>query len=463
MSELTNELLVLSSLVQNESYARKVIPFLKDEYFHDPIEKRLIQLIIDYYRKYHIPPKRTDLSVSVQNDQKLNEQQTDDARQIVGQIYAAESAGSEDWLLETTEEFCKSKAVYNAIHEAIAIYQGDSKTLSKNAIPDLLKDAIAVTFDNRIGIDFYEDAGSRFDFYSEPENKIPFHLDILNAVTNGGVTRKTLQILIGGTHVGKSMCLIDLAAGYVRSGKNVLYISMEMREELIMQRFDANMLRVAVNDVASLGKDRYLNRIDVLRQKSYGNFKVKEFPPGAASSVHIRHVMDELRLKQGFVPDIVMVDYLQITASSRMKPGVVNSFYYFKSVAEELRALAVETDTAFWSASQFNRSGMDSSDAEMSDISESSGIAFTVDAAWGIFRTEELDAVGQLLWKQFKNRYANKSTRTRFVTGVDVDKQTLYEVDQQTDVLGGQQKQTDSGPKPTMSQKELKNRFMGME
>lgn len=461
MSELTNELLVLSSLVQNESYARKVVPFLKDEYFHDPIEKRILQLVLAYYEKYHQPPKRTDLSVSVQNDQKLNEQQTDEARAIVGQIFAADAAGSEDWLLQTTEDFCKDKAVYNAIHRSIAIYQGEDKHLSKNAIPDLVKDAIAVSFDNRVGIDFYDDAERRFDFYSLPENKIPFHLNILNEVTNGGCTRKTLQILIGGTHVGKSMCLIDLAAGYVRSGKNVLYISMEMREELIMQRFDANMLRVAVNDVASLGKDRFLNRIEILKQKSYGQFKVKEFPPGAASAIHIRHVMDEMKMKQGFEPDIVVVDYLQITASSRMKPGTVNSFYYFKSVAEELRALAVETDKVLWSASQFNRSGMDSSDAEMSDISESSGIAFTVDAAWGIFRTEELDSVGQLLWKQFKNRYANKATRTKFVTGVDVDKQTLYDVDQQQNHTNVTGKQGDD-KKPVMSQDQLKNRFMNM-
>lgn len=463
MSEMTNELLVLSSLVQNESYARKVIPFLKDEYFHDPIEKRLIQLIAEYYNKYHQAPKRTDLSVSVQNDDKLNEQQTNDARSLVGTLFTAEQAGNEEWLLSTTEEFCKSKAVYNAIHRSIAVYQGEDKHLSTNAIPDLLKEAIAVTFDNRIGMDFYDDAEVRFDFYSLPENKIPFHLTILNDVTNGGVTRKTLNIISAGTNVGKSLTMIDMAAGYVRNGYNVLYVSMEMREEAILQRFDANMLRVAVNDVASLGKERFLNRIEILRQKSYGKFKVKEFPPGAASSTHIRHVMDELVLKQGFVPDIVIVDYIQITASSRMKPGSVNSYFYYKSVAEELRAQAVETDTVFWTATQFNRGGMDASDANMSDISESAAIAFTCDGMWGVFRTEELDAVGQLLWKQLKSRYANKSTRTKFVTGVDIDKQTLFDVDQHDNHVGVTGQQPTAGQRPVMNQEQLKNRFTGME
>jgi archaellum biogenesis ATPase FlaH len=462
MSEVTNELLVLSSLVQNEEYARKVIPFLKDEYFGDKIEKRLLQLTVDYYAKYHMAPKRTDLLVSVQNDKKLNEQQTDEATAAVGMMYATETSGSQEFLLETTEKFCKDKAVFNAIQDSIAIYQGHDKTRNHNAIPDLLKDAIAVCFDNRIGIDFYDDAASRFDFYSLPESKLPFHLQILNDVTNGGVVRKTLNLISAGTNVGKSLTLIDLAAGYVRNGFNVLYVSLEMREELIMQRFDANMLRVAVNDVASLGKERFINRVEVLRQKSYGRFKVKEFPPGAASALNIQNVMDDLRLKQGFVPDIVMVDYIQITASAKMKPGSVNSYFYYKSVAEELRALGVENDCVVWSATQFNRGGMDASDANMSDISESTAIAFTADGMWAIFRTEELDAVGQLLWKQLKSRYANKSTRTKFVTGVDVDKQTLYDVDQHNDQLSGGGNQKGSAPVSTMSQGQLKNRFSGM-
>jgi len=460
MSELTNELLVLSSLVQNENYARKVLPFLKEEYFHDPIEKRLVQLVTEYYAKYQQPPRRTDLSVSVQNDPKLDEQQTDEARAVVGQMYAAEPAGNEEWLMETTEAFCKDKAIRNAIFKSIEVYQGDDKSITTNAIPDMLQRAIAVTFDNRIGMDFYDDAEQRFDFYTQPENKIPFHIQILNDVTNGGILRKTLNIITAGTNVGKSLCLIDLAAGYVRQGYNVLYISMEMREEMILQRFDANMLRVAVNDVASLGKERYLSRIETLRQKQYGKFKVKEFPPGSASDLNIKNTMDELKLKQGFIPDVVIVDYIQIVASSRTKSGAVNSYTYFKSVAEELRALAVVTDTAVWTASQFNRSGMDASDANMSDISESAAIAFTADGMWGVFRTEELDAVGQLLWKQLKSRYANKAQRTKFVTGVDVEKQTLFDVDQQ-DNHSGMTGVPPAGERPTMSAQQLKSRFSG--
>lgn len=232
------------------------------------------------------------------------------------------------------------------------------------------------------------------------------------------------------TNVGKTLGLIDLSAGYVRTGLNVLYISAEMREELIMKRFDANMLKVAVNDVASLGKERFMNRIEVLKQKSYGKFKVKEFPPGAVTAVHIRNVVDELKLKHNFVPDIIVVDYLQITGSYRVKFGSVGSYYYYKAVAEELRSLAVELDVAIWSAAQFNRGGMNATEVGMEDVAESVGIMFTVDGAWGLIRTDELDQVQQIQWKQLKSRYADKAVRTRFVTGVDVAKQTFYDVSQ---------------------------------
>lgn len=458
MSDITNEKLILSSLVQNEQYARKVIPFLKDEYFEDLLEKRLFEIITGYVEKYNGLPNKTDLSINIRNDSKLNEEQTDEALSLAAELFDIEPANNQEWLVTTTESFCQDKAVYNAIHQAIAIYQGEDKQLTPHAIPDLLKNAIAVCFDSKVGIDFFDDAESRFDFYATPESKIPFHLNILNEVTCGGVTPKTLNLLVAGVNVGKTLGLIDLAAGYMRDGKNVLYISMEMREEMIMQRVDANMLKVPVNDVASLGKERFMNRIEVLKQKSYGKLKVKEFPPGMASAVHIRHVVDELKLKQGFVPDIIMVDYLQIAASSRMKYGQVGSYYYYKSVAEELRALAVELNVVIWSAAQFNRGGMNATEVGMEDIAESTGIAMTADGMWGLIRTDELDAVGQIMWKQLKSRYANKAVRTRFVTGVDVEKQCFYDVDQNAQPELSQPEQA----KP-MTGQQLKERFLGMQ
>jgi len=459
MSEdITNERLILSSLVQNESYARKVIPFLKEEYFEDLIERRVFELITQYIGKYSTVPSKTDLAVNIRNDEKLNEGQTADALVISNELFQIEPSSNQDWLVSTTESFCQDKAVYNAIHQAIAIYQGEDKQLTPHAIPDLLKNAIAVCFDSKVGIDFFDDAETRFDFYATPENKIPFHLNILNEVTCGGITPKTLNLLVAGVNVGKTLGLIDLAAGYMRDGKNVLYISMEMREEMIMQRVDANMLKVPVNDVASLGKERFMNRIEILKQKSYGKLKVKEFPPGMASSVHIRHVVDELKLKQKFSPDVIMVDYLQIAASSRMKYGQVGSYYYYKSVAEELRALAVELDVVIWSAAQFNRGGMNASEVGMEDIAESTGIAMTADGMWGLIRTEELDEVGQIMWKQLKSRYANKAVKTRFVTGVDVEKQCFYDVDQDS-----QPKLTQPEQVKPMTGQQLKERFLGMQ
>lgn len=428
--DISNEFVILSSLVHDEEYARKVLVHIQEEYFQDEIQRTIFTTVRDYIQKYQTRPSKIEIGVSLRNDVSLNEGQTEAACGSLEEVFEIYPQRSEQWLMETTESWCKNQAIYNAINKSICIYQGEDQTTTTNAIPDMLKKAISVCFDNRVGLDFYNDAAQRFDFYTNPENKLPFHLDILNEVTDGGVTRKTLNLLVAGTNVGKTLGLIDLSAGYVRNGLNVLYFSAEMREELIMKRFDANMMKVAVNDVASLGKDRFLNRIDVLKQKSYGQFKVKEFPPGAITDVHMRNVVDELKLKHNFTPDIIVVDYLQITGSSRVKYGSTGSYYYYKAVAEELRSLAVELDVAMWSAAQFNRGGMNASEVGMEDVAESVGIMFTVDGAWGLIRSDELDQVNQIQWKQLKSRYAEKSVRTRFVTGVDVGKQTFYDVDQ---------------------------------
>lgn len=454
--EISNEFVILSSLAHDEEYARKTLVHIKEEYFQDETQRAIFATIRDYIQKYQTKPSKIEVGVSLRNNTTLNEGQTDAACAALAEVFEIYPGRSNEWLMETTENWCKNQAIYNAIHKSISIYQGEDQSLATTAIPDLLKDAIGVCFDNHVGLDFYDDVDRRFEYYTNPENKIPFHLDILNEVTDGGVTKKTLNLLVAGTNVGKTLGLIDLSAGYVRNGLNVLYISAEMREELIMKRFDANMLKVAVNDVASLGKERFTNRIEVLKQKAYGKFKVKEFPPGAVTSVHIRNVVDELKLKHGFVPDVIVVDYLQITGSYRVKFGAVGSYYYYKAVAEELRGLAIELDVAIWSAAQFNRAGMNATEVGMEDVAESVGIMFTVDGAWGLIRTDELDQVNQIQWKQLKSRYADKAVRTRFVTGVDVGKQTFYDVSQS-------QQDEVSNPEsaPRVSQAELKGRFAG--
>lgn len=455
MSDVTNEQLILSSLARNETYARAVAPFLKDDYFDDPIERRLFEHIIQYLHQYNAVPSKTDLIINLRNDDKLDETKTDRAIAEVNELWTVTLSTNMEWLIKTSEAFCKDKAVYNAIHKAIAIYQGEDKQLTSHAIPDILKDAIGLCFESKVGIDYFDDAASRFDFYATPENKIAFGLNIMNDVTCGGVGRKTLNLWVAGVNVGKTMALISTANDYVRQGYNVLYFSLEMREEMMMQRADANMMKVAVNDVVSLGKERFLNRIEMLKQKSYGRLKIKEFPPGMATVAHFRHVVDELRMKQGFVPDVIIVDYLQITGSARMKYGQVGSYYYYKSVAEELRAMAVELDVVVWTAAQFNRGGMSASEVGMEDIAESTGIAQTADGMWALIRTDELDQIGQLLCKQLKSRYANKAVKTRFTIGVDIEKQTLYDVEQQPDL-------TSPETTKTMSDTDLKNKFLSL-
>jgi len=455
---ISNERLILSSLVKNERYMRAVFPFLRSEFFRDSAEKRVFELVGDYLSKYNSCPNKSSLSILVTNDMSLNEKQTTEAADIVEDIFDIIPPSNEEFLITTTEEWCQNQAVHNAIDTAISIYQGENDKLSVNVIPDLLKEAIGMSFDVKVGMDFDDDALIRWEFYTTPENKIPFDIDVLNEVTCGGVTRKTLNVLTAGVNVGKTMSLIHLAAAYKKLGLNVLYFSLEMREEMIMQRMDANILKIAVNDIVSLGQERYINRIETLKLKTHGKLKVKEFPPGTASAAHFRHTINELRLKQNFVPDVIIIDYLTICASSRMKYGVQGSYFYYKAVAEELRALAVETNTVMWTAAQFNRGGMAATEVGMEDLAESVGIAQTVDGMWAIIRTDELDQVGQLMVKQLKSRYANKAVKTRFTIGVDIDKQTLFDVtqSQQTDIIQPEQLRAPS-------QSELKNRFMGMK
>lgn len=425
MSDVTNERLVLSALIKNEEYLRKFLPFVKEEYFEDQSEARLFKLIHEYAGKYNEVPDSSTLLVQAKNDLSLSEMQSDDLLETIKDVVSIIPTKNMDFLKQTTQDWVQQRAVYNAIQQSISIYRGEEKKITIAAVPDILAKAISISFETQIGQDYIDDAGLRYDFYTNPESKVPFRIDTFNEITCNGLTRKTLNLFVAGTNVGKSLALVSLAADYIRDGLNVLYISCEMREEVVFQRVDANILQIAVNDIPNIPREKFIDRIESLRQKSYGTLKVKEFPPTSASVLNIRQTLDEMKMKQGFVPDVIIVDYLQILASYRL-PYSVGSYYFFKSVAEELRAMAVETNTVVWSAAQFNRANMSATDVGMDGIAESAGIAHTADGMWALIRTEELDAVGQLAVTQLKSRYANKAVKNRFTIGVNIELQSLY-------------------------------------
>lgn len=431
MTEATSERLVLSALVKNADYMKKVIPFLKPEYFAEPTERRVFELSQNYITKFNEAPNKVALTLTARSDEKMGEKETTNAIDIVNDIFDIVPPNNEAWLLDTTEQWCRDRAIHIALERAIAIQTGEGKKgETPHMIPNILSEALAVCFDTRIGMDLQDDAEQRWDYYTNPIHKIPFDLDIFNEVTDGGIPRKTLNLLVAGVNVGKSMGLIHLACMYLRQGLNVLYVSNEMKEEEVFKRIDANLLKVNMKDVAHLGKETFLSRIQGIKNKTQGRLKVKEYSAGASSTAHYRNLLNELALKQDFTPDIIIVDYLGITASANVRQGAVNSYEYFKHVAMELRALASDTNTILWTAAQFNRGGMKNQDADMEDLAESKAIADTADGMWGLNRSEALDALGQILVKQMKSRYNDKSQRQRFTIGVDVFKQFFFDVEQ---------------------------------
>lgn len=430
MSDISDELVILSALVKHEEFTRKVMPFIKEEYFADESHKRFFSKVFDFVSKYNQLPDKSTLTVETRNDLQISEGQADRLHETISEVYSVNPSSNLEWLNSMAERFCQDRAVYNAIQQSVSIYQGEAeKGQTIAAIPDILAKAISVSFDRKIGLDYFDSAEERFDFYANPESRVPFRMTSFNDVTCGGVIRKTLNLLVAGVNVGKTLGLVSLSADYIRNGLNVLYISGEMREEMILNRLDANILETKVNDIVNLGKDRFVNRIHGLREKSYGRFIVKEFAPGQATALSIKNTLDELKMKKNFIPDVIICDYLQIMGSYRMAYGSQGSYYYYKAVAEELRALAVESNTVLWTAAQFNRGGMSSSDVEMSDIAESTGIAQTADGMWALIRTEELDQLSQLLVKQLKSRYANRAVKMKFCIGVNIDTQTLFDLD----------------------------------
>jgi len=422
------ETLILSNLINDENYLRKVIPFLKDEYFLDWNEKTVFEHIQKFVNAYNAPPTRDALLISLQNDKNMTEDNFTYTSEVVSLL--TEKERNTEWLLTETEKFCRDKALYNAVIKSIHIIDGEDVVHTKDAIPSLLQEALGVCFDSSIGHDYLENSESRFDFYHRQEEKIPFDLDLFNKITKGGLSKKTLNIALAGTGVGKSLFMCHVAAGCMSQGKNVLYITMEMAEERIAERIDANLMNITMDDLKNLPEQIFSDRIRKIKNKTEGKLIIKEYPTASAHSGHFRALLNELKLKREFMPDIIFIDYLNICASSRFKmSGSVNSYTYIKGIAEELRGLAQEFNVPIVSATQTTRSGFGNSDLELTDTSESFGLPATADLMFGLITNEELEKLGQIMVKQLKNRYNEISTNRRFVIGVDRSKMKLFDLD----------------------------------
>jgi archaellum biogenesis ATPase FlaH len=419
-----------------------VLPFLKEDYFPTITDRLLLVKIKEYMDQYNTTPSKEALYIELENTDQLSEADYSNTVAQVEQLKKDDDV-NEEWLVDKTEQFCQEKAVYNAIMESIHIIDGKSKSKTKQAIPQVLSEALAVSFDNSIGHDFIEDYQQRYDFYHHKEERIPFDLDYMNRITKGGLPRKSLNIILAGTGVGKSLAMCHFAAGNMMQGKNVLYITMEMAEEKIAERIDANLLNVRVDDLINLDRGTYDKKISNLRERTPGRLIIKEYPTASAHSGHFRHLINELRIKRNFAPDIIYIDYLNICSSSRTKAigGSINSYTYIKAIAEELRGLAVEKNVPIVSATQTTRSGFSNSDVGLEDTSESFGLPATADFMFAIMNSDEMEQLNQLMVKQLKNRYNDPTLYKRFVVGVDRAKMRLYDVEQ-----NAQQDIVDNGP-----------------
>ena len=424
----TIERTALSNLVSNEEYCRKVLPFIKPDYFSVKEERIVFEEITNFVDKYRKMPTKISLEIEVEGRKDLNETEHQKIVDIIKTLDATDV--DMEWLLDTTEKFCKDKAIYNAIVDGISIIDGKDKNRGADAIPSLLTDALAVSFDNAVGHDYFGDSDARFDFYHKVEERIPFDLEFFNRITKGGLPQKTLNIALAGTGVGKSLFMCHTAANCLSQGKNVLYITLEMAEERIAERIDANLMNVSMEDLHDLPKTMFSDKIKRIQDKTNGTLIVKEYPTASAHSAHFRGLIKELSIKKSFKPDMIFVDYLNICASSRLKGAAnVNSYTYIKSIAEELRGLAVETNVPIMSATQTTRGGFTSTDIGLEDTSESFGLPATADFMFALISNEELDELNQIVVKQLKNRYNDPTVNKRFVVGIDRSKMRLYDVE----------------------------------
>jgi len=418
---------ILSNLIFTEDYMRKVIPFIKDTYFDVYAEKIIFTEINEYIVKYGTLPTKSILSIEIENRKDLSEEVFKDCLKTLGDF--REEKVDQSWLIDTTEKWCKERAVYLALMESVKIADGNDKTKSRDAIPSILSEALGVSFDDHVGHDYFNDADARYEFYHRKEDKINFDLEMFNKITKGGLPRKTLNIALAGTGVGKSLFMCHQAAACLLEGKNVLYITLEMAEERIAERIDANLFNLDIKSLVDLPKPMYDTKVSKLVNRTRGRLIIKEYPTASAHAGHFKSLLNELSLKKGFAPDIIFIDYLNICSSSRFKGTIVNSYTFVKAIAEELRGLAVEYDVPIVSATQTTRTGYGSSDVELTDTSESFGLPATADFMFALISTEELEEMNQIMVKQLKNRYNDPTMYKRFVIGIDRSKMKLYDVE----------------------------------
>ena len=437
------EEIVISNLITNPDYMRKVLPFVKEEYFDDLSQKVVFKEVSTFIETYDNLPEPNAIALEVEKRKDLTEDAVNKVLEILSGLDKTEY--NEDWLLDTTEKWCKERAIYNALMESVQIADGQDKARNQDAIPTIMSEALSVCFDDHVGHDYIEDSESRYDFYHRKEEKIPFDLEFFNKITKGGLPNKTLNIALAGTGVGKSLFMCHMASAVLLQGRNVLYITLEMAEEKIAERIDANLLDVPIQQLSDplFSKGKYQSKIEKLQDKTQGRLVIKEYPTASAHVNHFKSLLNELSLKRGFHPEIIFVDYLNICASSRYKNNIVNSYTYVKAIAEELRGLAGEFNVPIVSATQTTRSGYGSSDVDLTDTSESFGLPATADLMFALIATEDLEAMNQIMVKQLKNRYNDPTVNKRFVLGIDRAKMRLYDCEQsaQDNILDSNQEE----------------------
>ena len=436
------EITILRNLIFNEDYARKVIPFIQPEYFEKRTEKIFFEETVKFIVKYGSSITTEALNIEIENRRDLTETENKEIVELFSKLN--NDAVDKQWILDTTEKWCRDRAIYIALMESIHIADGKNDKKDRDAIPSILSDALAISFDNNIGHDYISDYEKRYEFYHRKEDKIPFDLEYFNKITKGGLPNKTLNIILAGTGVGKSLALCHFASSVLIQSKNVLYITLEMAEEKIAERIDANLLNVPIQQLVDLSKSSFVNKVNSIAKKTQGTLIIKEYPTASAHSGHFKALLNELALKKSFRPDIIFIDYLNICSSSRFRGGSnVNSYTLVKSIAEELRGLAVEFNVPIVSATQTTRSGYGNSDVELTDTSESFGLPATADLMFALISTEELEGLGQIMVKQLKNRYNDPTVFKRFVVGIDRAKMRLYDVEQsaQNDILDSGQEE----------------------
>ena len=425
-----NTKLVLNQLIKNKNYVNKTLPFIKKDYFESHLEKAVFSYIQNFITEYNTLPSDDVIQYYASQDNDLRDDDLNEMTPLWNEIMNIDTNEmTVDWLVDITEEWCKDRAIYLAIMESISIISDDKKKGSKNALPDILKEALAVSFDTNVGHNYVHDASERYEYYHRKESKIPFDIELLNKITKGGFSPGTLNLFLGGTNSGKTLFMCHLAGSYMKAGYNVLYITLEIAEELIAQRIDANLMNKKISDVMTLTQDSFLSNVDKIKQKTIGELVIKQYPPASANINHFRALLNELSLKQSFKPDVIIIDYLGLCLSARVK-SAENSFNYYKSVAEEVRGLAVERQVPVISNHQFNRSGQYNTDVDLENISESHGISMTADFMAAIIVTEEFIEAKRVMIKQLKSRYNDPSYYSKFMIGMDREKMRLHNLEE---------------------------------